>query len=352
MTFPDGSPYTPTRAWHDLYNAIKNAEKFIYITGWSVFTDIQLLRGEDDPEGESFVGELLKNKANEGVRVLMMIWNEKTSNDILPGKMGTHDEETRRFFEDTNVECVLVGRQQSDGILLNQFVSTFYSHHQKTVICDQEDEESGLRRVVAFIGGLDITDGRYDTLEFPLFKTLNTLHKGDFYSNCVVGATAETGPRQPWHDCHAKVEGPATLDIMQNFEERWTKQAEERFTRLYTLSEDEFILNADASLPENEGGHWNLQLFRSITSDSCVFDSDRIPSLHTKAGRIVENSIMRCMAQRIRNAKNFLYVENQYFLGSAYGWHEKPETLAHHIIPLEITQRIIDKISAGEDFKA
>jgi phospholipase D1/2 len=47
------------------------------------------------------------------------------------------------------------------------------------------------------------------------------LLQGDFYNNCVVGATANVGPREPWHDCHAKVEGPAALDIMKNFEERW-----------------------------------------------------------------------------------------------------------------------------------
>ena len=187
----------PTRAWFDLFNTINNADKFIYITGWSVFTNIQLLRGDDDPDGVSHVGELLKKKANEGVRVLMLVWNERMSTDLLEGMMGTHDEDTRRFFEDTNVECVLVGRQQSDGVLADRFSANVYTHHQKTVICDAEDEDYGLRRVVAFIGGLDITDGRYDNCEFQLFKTINTLHVGDFCSNCVVGATAETGPREP-----------------------------------------------------------------------------------------------------------------------------------------------------------
>ena len=43
---PDGSQYQATRCWRDLYEHIKNAQKFIYITGWSVFTDIQLLRGK------------------------------------------------------------------------------------------------------------------------------------------------------------------------------------------------------------------------------------------------------------------------------------------------------------------
>merc|ERR1712062_400468 len=99
----------------------------------------------------------------------------------------------------------------------------------------------------------DLTDGRYDTCDFPLFSTINTLHQGDFYSNCVEGTTAGTGPRQPWHDNHAKVEGPAALDIKQNFDERWNKQACEHISRLYALDEEEFVLDANPQIPENEG---------------------------------------------------------------------------------------------------
>ena len=39
------------------------------------------------------VGELLKKKAEDGVRVLLMIWGETTS------IMGTHDAETENFFK-------------------------------------------------------------------------------------------------------------------------------------------------------------------------------------------------------------------------------------------------------------
>ena len=59
------------------------------------------------------------------------------------------------------------------------FEGTFYTHHQKSVICDAEFE-GGKRQIIAFIGGLDITEGRYDSPDFPLFKTLKTLHRGDF----------------------------------------------------------------------------------------------------------------------------------------------------------------------------
>lgn len=30
-------------------------------------------------------------------------------------------------------------------------------------------------------------------------------------------------PRQPWHDLHCKIEGPAAYDILINFEQRWKK---------------------------------------------------------------------------------------------------------------------------------
>jgi len=57
------------------------------------------------------------------------------------------------------------------------------------------------------------------------------------------------------------------------------------------------------------------------------------------------------MIRQIRNAKNYIYLENQYFLGSAYAWLDDKETLTNHLIPRELTQKIIEKISCGEPFK-
>ena len=54
------------------------------------------------------------------------------------------------------------------------------------------------------------------------------------------------------------------------------------------------------------------------------------------------------MIQQIRNAKNFLYMENQYFLGSAFEWLEDRSTVCHNLIPIEIASRIVEKINAGE----
>lgn len=44
------------------------------------------------------------------------------------------------------------------------------------------DAGNGRRRIVAFVGGLDLCDGRYDTPEHPIFRTLQTVHADDFHN--------------------------------------------------------------------------------------------------------------------------------------------------------------------------
>ena len=115
---------------------------------------------------------------------------------------------------------------------------------------------------------------------------------------------------------------------MQNFVERWSlltsKCSPEKLAK---INKDEYVL--DPYVSENEGGLWNMQLFRSITSDSCKFDEQRYSKLHSKGNRLVERSIQECMVRQIRKAQRFIYMENQYFLGSANSWKDNFDTLAH-----------------------
>ena len=52
-----------------------------------------------------------------------------------------------------------------------------------------------------------------------------------------------------------------------------------------------------------------------------------------KYGRLIDNSIMRQYVNLIRNAQSYIYLENQYFIGSAYSWLDDQKTLAPHTIP-------------------
>ena len=46
----------------------------------------------------------------------------------------------------------------------------------------------------------------------------------DFYNGFVKNAHGKEGPREPWHDIHAKFEGSVAQDVFKNFNERWSKQ--------------------------------------------------------------------------------------------------------------------------------
>ena len=62
-----------------------------------------------------------------------------------------------------------------------QEVETIYTHHQKTVIVDA-DAGNFRRKITAFVGGLDLCDGRYDTPQHHIFRTLQTVHKDDYHN--------------------------------------------------------------------------------------------------------------------------------------------------------------------------
>lgn len=62
-----------------------------------------------------------------------------------------------------------------------QEVGTIYTHHQKTVIVDA-DAGQYKRKIVAFVGGLDLCLGRYDTPKHAIFSTLQTVHKDDYHN--------------------------------------------------------------------------------------------------------------------------------------------------------------------------
>ena len=55
------------------------------------------------------------------------------------------------------------------------------------------DNQSGKRRLKAFVGGLDLQDGRWDTPEHPLFETILNEHLGDFRNKSAKTVPPEQG---------------------------------------------------------------------------------------------------------------------------------------------------------------
>jgi phosphatidylserine/phosphatidylglycerophosphate/cardiolipin synthase-like enzyme len=105
---------------------------------------------------------------------------------------------------------------------------SMWSHHEKICVIDQQR---------AFVGGIDLCMGRYDTPEHPLKdwgdEDGNYLFPGKDFSNSRtkdflnVADTKEelinrrTDPRMPWQDLHMFISGESAQDLGVHFIEHW-----------------------------------------------------------------------------------------------------------------------------------
>ncbi|XP_039015458.1 phospholipase D delta-like isoform X1 [Hibiscus syriacus] len=380
----NGTDFKHESCWEDICHEILEAHHLVYIVGWSIFTQVKLVREPTRPlpnGGDLSLGDLLKYKSEEGVRVLLLVWDDKTSHRKFfintAGVMQTHDEETRKFFKHSSVSCVLSPRYASSklSIFKQQVVGTLYTHHQKCVIVDSRAPGNN-RKITAFIGGLDLCDGRYDTPEHRLFRDLDTVFQNDYHNPTFSAGTR--APRQPWHDLHCKVQGPAAYDILTNFEQRWRKATKLlefglRFKRVSMWHDDSliklerisWILSPSAKVPnddpslwvsnEDDPENWHIQVFRSIDSGSVtgfpknVFEAES-QNLVCAKNMVIDKGIQTAYIQAIRSAQHFIYIENQYFIGSSYAWPSYKEAGADNLIPMELALKIGTKIRAKERF--
>ncbi|XP_027336367.1 phospholipase D alpha 4-like isoform X1 [Abrus precatorius] len=329
----------PKKLWEDVYKAIEGAKYIVYIAGWSFNPKMVLVR---DPHTEIphargiKLGDLLKKKAEEGVAVRVMLWDDETSLPFIKnkGEMNTHDEEAFAYFNHTKVICRKCPR-------LHPKFPTLFAHHQKTITVDTKALTSvGDRELMSFVGGLDLYDGRYDTEQHSLFQTLiRESHCYDFYQTNIERASLNKGgPRMPWHDAHACVTGEAAWDVLTNFEQRWTKQCDPSFLVPSSTLENLMPRESTSTLRER---NWKVQVYRSI-------DHVSVGELFTKL--TVERSIHEAYVEAIRRAERFIYIENQYFIGGCHWWKKDRHCGCNNLVPIEIALKVVSKIKAKERF--
>ncbi|KAF0906614.1 hypothetical protein E2562_012064 [Oryza meyeriana var. granulata] len=74
------------------------------------------------------------------------------------------------------------------------------------------------------------------------------------------------------------------------------------------------------------------------------------PKLVQEAESQIDKSIHNSYVKAIRSAQHYIYVENQYFIGSSYYWSSNRSAGAENLIPIELAIKIARKIKARERF--
>ncbi|GAB3292099.1 phospholipase D-like domain-containing protein [Parasphingorhabdus pacifica] len=177
--------------------------------------------------------------------------------------------------------------------VLDQRIRAFGSHHQKFVVIRRPGRPDS---DVALIGGIDPCPSRRD----------DSRHQGD--PQVLPSIAGIYGSRPAWHDAHLVVRGPAVAAVEHCFRERWhdtTSSRRQPFHRirqkLRTNKRGRVALPNQLPAPHPCGSH-AVQLLRTYPS--------KIPR-YPFAPR-GEMSVARGYVKALRNARRFIYVEDQF----------------------------------------
>eukprot|EP00519_Triparma_laevis_P003835 CAMPEP_0182497038 /NCGR_PEP_ID=MMETSP1321-20130603/5585_1 /TAXON_ID=91990 /ORGANISM="Bolidomonas sp., Strain RCC1657" /LENGTH=1384 /DNA_ID=CAMNT_0024700801 /DNA_START=176 /DNA_END=4327 /DNA_ORIENTATION=+ len=200
-----------------LYDALSKAKWQILISGWYLSADTYLKRPIKNNE-HTRLDRVIEKACQRGVKVYIMIFHE-------PVVMAHNTTYTLERFSNLDHKNNLNIMRHGDPAVL-----PFWSHHDKHVTIDQE---------VAFVGGVDITFGRFENSKYRLRddneKQEEQIFPGADYANPRIGDVTnpelplednplhdrETTSRMPWRDIHGCIVGTVALDVAWHFIQRW-----------------------------------------------------------------------------------------------------------------------------------
>lgn len=218
--YVDGRDY-----FHAVSVALERAQETIYIADWWISPEL-FLRRPPHLHKQWRLDHTLKRAAERGVKIYVVVYKE------VKQALTCNSEHTKHALEALCPEGspgygnIAIMRHPDHNFFENAGDMTFYwAHHEKFIVIDYD---------LAFIGGLDLCFGRWDTKQHPLadahpYGVQHEVFPGqDFNNNRIMDfqtvddwksnelSKTEFG-RMPWHDVSMGVIGPCVYDIAEHF---------------------------------------------------------------------------------------------------------------------------------------
>ncbi len=268
------------------------------------------IRTANIPLNNQELGGLLRSSIQKGVKVKGLYWEQYLA--TLTGSSSAQKGLS------TNESIVNIINRSIDGSRGHAFrdrsTRDFGSWHQKATIIFKDNPSDDLfpppasKSVICYIGGLDLTTGRWDT---PLHFNKDPDRQGN-----------------PWFDVHVYINGDAAIDVMQSFKHRW--KAMEAF--LTPGMDDCRPVNASTELANSvslpfrmpnpveerikapKKGNAFIQINRTIPPLSCFAN----PAVIATTGVSISNedgelAALESYKYATSNAKRFIFINDQYF---------------------------------------
>jgi phosphatidylserine/phosphatidylglycerophosphate/cardiolipin synthase-like enzyme len=261
----DGRDY-----YRAFYSAALEAKKSILLLGWQFDSDVQLLRGDDLPQGTTpedvqllrFLDRLCRERPELHARVLA--WDHSVFFAL-----------EREVLQKLYFEAITCSRFQFrwDGT-----VPIGGSHHQKVAIIDGR---------IAFFGSQDICQSRWDDSTHRVDNE-HRLTRGDWH--------------QPYHEVQVALTGDPVSSLVDLFIARWYGATGER------LSPTDLIDAADDALP---GLEFPITLPIPAARMGLARTIPEVP------GRDGVREVSELYVRAIESAEQLIYIESQYLTSCA-----------------------------------
>lgn len=291
------NPGAPMLAGYDAMveaiRSVRGGNAFIYLLGWICVDDFDMITCDPD----SKLQKLLERAARDGVQIRAMFWEAAFH-------MRTQRRQTQASAD--HINALPGGAAIIDGETLN-----LGSHHQKLLVVGDGE------RLVGFCGGLDVNPDRIlpSTVVCPAPGPTRLAQRAresfevnfDGFDGESDAESMSGGGGNPLHDVHCRVEGPASIDLLGTFITRWDHHPASRAIETRApLRGRGLTTPAALSAP--------LPPQRSSTGDTCSVAIGRTFNPRRGSGMPRERDIRAMLLAGIRNARRFIYMEEQYLL--------------------------------------
>ncbi|KAK5658338.1 hypothetical protein OQA88_2314 [Cercophora sp. LCS_1] len=347
--------------------ALERAKETIYIADWWLSPEL-FLRRPPYYNQEWRLDQILKRRAEAGVKIYVMVYRE------VQAALTCNSEHTKHSLQALCPEGspgfgnIKIMRHPDHNVLENAADMTFYwAHHEKFIVIDYE---------MAFVGGLDLCFGRWDAHQHALSDVhpegvANEVWPGqDFNNNRVMDfknvqdwkqnelSKADYG-RMPWHDVAMGIIGPSVYDIAEHFVLRWNFVKRDKYKRNDRFEwlelrgrqgEDEDLVGVQR--PRHPVGGYVVHPLSPIeTKNLNNRGTLKVQVVRSSAdwssGILTDHSIQNAYAGIIRNAKHYVYIENQFFI-TATGDQQNP---IHNTIGRAIVDAVVQASKEGRKFR-